>query len=45
MAATGSELPRQLRKRSCPLCPWLKVFARTTSAWTGRVRNGLEVSI
>ena len=41
MAATGSELRRQLRKRSSSLYPGPKVCARTTSAWAGSLRNGV----
>ena len=41
MAATGSELRRQLRKRSSSLYPGPKVYARTTSSWAGSLRNRL----
>jgi len=44
MAATGSELRKQLRKRSSPLYPGPNVCARTTSSRVRSIRNRLEVS-
>ena len=44
MAATGSELRKQLRKRSSSPYPGPKVYARTTSSRVRSLRNRLEVS-
>gem|GEM_PF-696982 len=45
MVATGSELDRQPRKRSCSPCLRPKVCPRTTSAWAGSLTNSVEVSV